>query len=163
VHRALLIDAAGRPVVSPITDSIQLRRYVTIPPGVRFDFDGSTQRVAEFLLTWSGFPQGMIGLRGVWEKTKTGFPVFSTHGEDAFEGRRDGNQTGGVTLRQCHNCHQDIGVTSFTSYSRVQAENDHLFIPVHTSAETQETAAAIKFLQTRDAWKRLTRLLHEGG
>jgi hypothetical protein len=54
-------------------------------------------------------------------------------------------------------------VTSFTSYSRVQAENDHLFILVHTSAETQETAAAIKFLQTHDAWKRLTRLLHEGG
>jgi hypothetical protein len=88
--------------------------------------------------------------------------VFSTHGEDAFEGR-DGNQTGGVTLRQCHNCHQGIGVTSFASYSRVQAERDHLFVLVHTSAEAQETAAAIKFLQTRDAWKRLTRLFHEGG
>jgi hypothetical protein len=38
--------------------------------------------------------------------------------------------------------------------SRVQAERDHLFVLVHTSAEAQETEAAIKFLQTRDALKR---------
>jgi hypothetical protein len=162
VRRALLIDAVGRPAASPITESVQLRRYVKIPPQTRFDFDGSTQQVAEFQLTRRGLPQGTIGLRRLGEE-ETGFSVFLTHGEDALEGGRDGNQTGGVTLQRCRGCHQGIGVTSFTSYSRVQFENDHLFVLVHNSTETLETAAAIKFLQTRDAWKRLTWLLHGGG
>lgn len=161
VRRALLIDAAGRPVISPITESIQLRRYVKIPTETRVDFDGSTQQVAEFQLTRRSLPRGTIGLRRVGED-ETGFPVFSTHGVDAFESGRDGNQTGGVTLRRCSNCHQGIGVISFTSYSRVQFEHDHLFVLMHTSPEADETAAAIRFLQTRDAWKRLTRLLQEG-
>jgi hypothetical protein len=87
--------------------------------------------------------------------------VFGAHGDDEFESRRwDVCQTGCVKLRLCHNCHQGIGATSFTSYSRVQAANDHFFILLRTSAEAQETAAAIKFLQTRDTWKRLIRLLH---
>jgi hypothetical protein len=162
VRRALLIDVDGRPAASPITESVQLRRYVKIPPGTRFDFDGSTQQAAEFQLTRRGLAQGTIGLRRVGED-ETGFPVFSTHGEDAFEGRRNSNRTGGVTLRRCHSCHQGTGVISFASYSRVQFENEHLFVLLHNSVEPQETTAAIRFLQTRDAWKRLAWLLHEGG
>lgn len=73
VRRAILMDAAGRPVVSLITESAQLRRYVSIWAGGSIDFDGSTQQVAEFQLTRSGFLQGTIGLRRV-KKTKLSLP-----------------------------------------------------------------------------------------
>ncbi len=162
VRRALLIDAAGRPVASPITESIQLRRYVKIPPGVRFDFDGGTRQVAEFQLTRRGLLQGAIGLRRVGEN-ETQFPVFMTYGDDAFEGGRGGNETGVVTLQQCHACHQGIGMTSFTSDSRAGFERDHLFVLVHNSTEAQETAAAIKYLQASDEWRLLQQMVREGG
>jgi hypothetical protein len=155
VRRAIIMDAAGRPVVSPITESVQLRSYTSIPPEVRFDFDSSTQQVAEFQLTRSGLLQGMVGLRRIG-KDETQFPVFLTHGLDAFEESRGGYETAGVVLQRCHACHQGIGVISFTSYSRVQFERD-LFVPVHSSTVVEEAAAATKFLQARDTW----RLLHQ--
>ncbi|HLJ89747.1 MAG TPA: hypothetical protein VKZ53_23260 [Candidatus Angelobacter sp.] len=161
VRRALLIDAAGRPVASPITESIQLRRYVKIPADTRVDFDRGTQQVAQFQLTRRGLLQGTIDLRRVGEE-ETGLSVFSTQGQDGFEDGWDGSQAG-VILRGCHQCHQGTGVISFTSYSRVQFENDHLFVLVHNSSEIEETKVAIKFLRKGEAWKQLTRLLHAGG
>jgi hypothetical protein len=162
VRRAILIDAAGRPVVSPITESIQLRRYISIPPGTRFDFDGSTQQVAEFQLTRSELQEGTIGLRPVG-KDETQYPVFMTHGFDVFEESGTDRGTAAVVLHTCHGCHQGVGVISFVSYSRVQFDNSDLFVPLHISTEEKEAAAAIKFLQAHDKWRLLQKLLHDRG
>src|ERR1700694_487712 len=58
VRRALLVDASGQPVISPVTESIQLRRYLKIPPGAGIDYDGQMQQVAEFLLSRRAPPPG---------------------------------------------------------------------------------------------------------
>ena len=79
------------------------------------------------------------------------FQVFLTHGFD-FEGPS-------VTLERCRNCHQGIGVISFTSYSRVQFENKHTFIMVHAGSEAEESAAAVTYLEGRESWKLLQRLM----
>lgn len=153
VRRAIIMDSTGRPVVSPITESVQLRRYISIPAGQRIDYDGTTQQVAELQLSRAGLPQSTIALHQV-EKNETHFQVFMTQGYDAFENNEPGSGTPDPVLRACHACHQGTGVISFTTYSRVQAERD-LFVPLHISTEEKEAAIAIKFLQKSDMWKLL--------
>lgn len=163
VRRAILIDGAGHPAVSPITESVQLRRYISIPPGTRFDFDGSTQQVAEFQLTRSELRKGTIGLRAVG-KDETQYPVFMTHGMDVFEESGAGAEKASAVLRTCRSCHQGTGVISFATYSRVQFDGEKdLFVPVHVSTEAKEAAAAIKFLQANDKWRLLRKLLQGRG
>lgn len=157
VRRAILMDSTNRPVVSPITESIQLRRYISVPAGKNIDYDGGTQQVAELQLTRSGFPQATIALRQLGND-ETQFRVFMTHGIDAFEGTEASTGTPGVVLQACHACHQGTGVISFTTYSRVQAERD-LFVPVHLTTEENEAAITIKFLQKSNMWKLLQKCL----
>ncbi len=64
-----------------------------------------------------------------------------------------------ATLRLCHKCHQDVGVASFTSYSRLHFEPNHLFVLVHASTDAQEAATAITYLQSRYSWRLLQRLM----
>jgi hypothetical protein len=51
-------------------------------------------------------------------------------------------------------------VISFTSYSRVQFENRDTFIMMHTGNEAAECAAALAYLEKRESWKLLQRLMH---
>jgi hypothetical protein len=156
VRRALLMDTSGQPVISPVTESIQLRRYLKIPPRVGIDFDGEMQQVAEFLLSRRALLQGDLSLHRVGE-SESHFQVFSTHGTDSFE--RGEKTIEFPALRGCHGCHQGVGVRSFTTYSRAQFETERLFILVHAGNEAQESAAAIAYLQSRDSWKLLKRLM----
>ena len=48
---------------------------------------------------------------------------------------------------------------SFTSYSRVEFENRHTFIMVHAGSEAAEGAAAVAYLEGRESWKLLQRLM----
>src|SRR5205085_567459 len=150
VRRAMLVDTGGRPVISPIRESVQLRRYLEIPTQFTIDWGGVMQRRAEFQLTRRPLRQGEIALRRVGDN-ESQFSVFVTHGFD-FEGPL-------VTLERCRNCHQGIGVISFTSYSRVQFENRHTFIMVHAGSEAAEGAAAVAYLEDRESWKLLQRLM----
>jgi hypothetical protein len=156
VRRALLMDTSGQPVISPVTESIQLRRYLKIPPRVGIDFDGEMQQVAEFLLSRRALLQGDLSLHRVGE-SESHFQVFSTHGTDSFE--RGEKTIEFPALRGCHGCHQGVGVRSFTTYSRAQFETERLFILVHAGNEAQESAAAIAYLQSRDSWKLLKGLM----
>ena len=149
VRRALLIDNTGRPQVSPITESIQVRRYREIPSGDRFDFHGTMQQPAEFQLTRHALNHGTVGLRRLSEDERQ-FRTFSSHGFD-MEGPT-------VVLRTCASCHQGIGAISFTSYSRVQFSQQNLFIMMHAAGEPQESAAALIFLRSHGSWKILQRL-----
>lgn len=150
IRRALLIDSSGHPQISPITESIQLRRYREISQESTIDWGGVRQRQAEFQLTRTSLQQGELPLRRVGEEEYE-FPTFATHGFD-FEGPS-------LTLRSCHSCHQGMGVFSFTSYSRVQFENKHTFILVHAGKESEEHAAALTYLEGQDSWKLLHYLM----
>ena len=149
-RRALLIDSSGYPQVSPITESIQLRRYREIPQQYTIDWSGVMQRSAEFQLTRRLLRRGNVALRRVGEGEYQ-FPVFATHGFD-LEGPS-------LTLRSCNTCHQGIGVFSFTSYSRVQFESKHTFIMVHEAREAEERTAALAYLQGRESWALLQHLM----
>ena len=137
-------------MVSPITESIQLRRYLEIPAQFTVDWRGVMQRRAEYQFTRRTLRQGEIGLRRVGED-ESQFSVFLTHGFD-LEGPS-------VTLERCRSCHQGIGVISFTSYSRVQFENKHTFIMVHAGSAAAESAAAVTYLEGRESWKLLQSLM----
>lgn len=150
VRRALLVDSSGRPVVSPVTESVQLRRYREIPSGARFGFAHGMQQPAEFEVTRRGLQQGTIGLRRVGED-EAQFRTFASHGMDMMGPI--------VTLQSCQSCHQGVGVVSFTSYSRVQFGRGPLFILMHSSSEAQESAAALTYLQQGQSWKTLRQFL----
>jgi hypothetical protein len=155
VRRAILIDTSGKPVVSPVTESVQLRRYREIPRKFTIDYDGKMQDVAEFQVSRRAILKGELSLRRVGENEDQ-FSVFATHGFDFFESGEDFK--GSRALRRCHSCHQGVGVASFTTYSRVQFETEHLFKPIHAGSEMQESVAAIAYLQSSDSWKLLERL-----
>lgn len=151
VRRSILVDNTGRPVISPITETVQLRRYLEIPAQYTIDWRGVMQRRAEFQITRRALSQSKIALRRIGDE-ESQFTIFATHGFD-LEGPS-------VTLKRCSNCHQGIGVISFTSYSRVQFENKNTFIMVHAGNEAAESAAALAYLEKRDSWKQLQRLIH---
>jgi hypothetical protein len=165
IRRAILIASTGHPVVSPITESVQLRRYRKIPSKQNFDFQGM-QEMAEFQFTRRGLLRGDIGLRRI-DNQEAQFAVFATHGMDYFE---SGIEPPFPALKRCHSCHQGVGVISFTTYSRVQFANEadddnhttttsRMFILLHTSREAAEETAAIAYLQSRDTWKLLRKLI----
>jgi hypothetical protein len=151
LRRAILLDKTGRPVISPVTESVQLRKYLEIPTQFTIDWRGLRQRRAEFQITRRDLSMGKIALRRISDD-ESQFTVFATHGFD-LEGPS-------VTLKRCSNCHQGIGVISFTSYSRVQFENKDTFIMMHASNEAAEGSAALAYLQKLDSWKLLQRLMH---
>jgi hypothetical protein len=153
VRRALLIDIAGRPAVSPITESVQLRRYREIPTVTRFDF-GKMQQPAEFQFTRRTLSQCTLGMRRLGQDEPQ-FRIFSSHGFD-MEGPF-------VVLQSCGSCHQGAGAISFTSYSRVHFERQNLFIMMHAAGEPQEGAAALAFLRSRGSWKIFERLRPDSG
>ena len=154
VRRALLISTKGQPTISPITESVQLRRYLGIPPHFTIDYNGAMQQVAEFQFTRRSLAQGRIELRRVGED-EPDFPVFDTQGIDFFEDRSI--QGGSRTLCGCHGCHQGVGAISFTSYSRVHFEHKVFFILMRATTEAQEASVATMYLQGRDSWKLLQR------
>jgi len=157
VRRALLIDDRGQPILSPITESIQLRRYLEIPAGVGFTTRG--KQSAEFDLTRRALAEGHVDLRRVRDDDIQ-FPALADFGFDFFEGRSriDFPRPGGMQ-QHCLSCHQGIGVISFATYSRAQMEGDpsRLFVLLHPGTESEETAAALQYLQSSESWK----LLHQ--
>jgi hypothetical protein len=96
---------------------------------------------------------------GAWPKPRLNYGYSSRSVWISFEDGMNAHGLGFAMLRGCHNCHQGVGGTSFTSYSRVQFEPNHLFALVHASAEAQEAATGITYLQARHSWKLLRRLM----
>jgi hypothetical protein len=167
IRRAILMDSTGHPLVSPITENVQLRRYREIPSNQSFDFQGM-QEVAELQLTRPGLLRGENGLRRIG-KQEVHAAVFATHGTDYFE---DGVEPRFSALKRCHSCHQGVGVISFTTYSRVQfaserddgnhaATTSRLFVSVRSSREAAEESAANSYLESRDSWQLLRKLVRQ--
>jgi len=164
----MLVDRAGEPVVSPIVESIQLRRYLRIPRDVN---DGplfrDTQQFSEFRLSQRALLEARPSLRRIGED-ENGFVTFHSHGLDAFE---SSSEETGVSQRPrfspttpmliCAGCHQGIGVNSFTSYSRMQfADSKDLFVMVHASDEATESQTAVSEVKAQPLWERLQVLMN---
>lgn len=173
VRRALLIDKAGRAVVSPVTESVQLRKYVAIDPNMPvFVHRPGDQRRAEFRLSQRALLEGKPSLRRVAEE-ESEFPVFATQGADAFEQRWNPVVRAftsekpfgprGAIVERCVACHSMPGVISFTTYSRSHfvAPGEPMFVLIHAASEEQEIAKQISALSESAGWNKLQVMMRD--
>lgn len=157
VRKMVLPDHQGNLVLTPITESIQIRHYREIPPGVSRDHAESrrSQGVTEIRLDRARLFEGRgSGLRGVAAQDKE-FTVFMSHGIDPFERGRIMFQPW-PTFETCTGCHIGPGVQSMMSFSfrNVPARNPRL--AETTPAREAEKVIAWKLMQ--DNWTELMRL-----
>jgi hypothetical protein len=90
VRQALLVDDNGELVPTPLTESVQIRVYRAIEPGIA---DNHPQSVFEFELSRQNLFAGKAGgLREIGNEEK-GFTTFLTVGIDPFEIKDTGPQT----------------------------------------------------------------------
>lgn len=171
VRRAILVSNEGDPVLSPITETIQLRRYRSIPDRHAAFERAHDPQVAEFRLSQRALLEGQQSLRRVADDEKD-FPTFNTHGLDFFEpgwpeAETLGSQSNGgrfgpsSRVLECRACHENPGVGSFTTYSRMQFEPaERQFVLLHASTDKQEEAAALRDLKAGATWKLLHAMMH---
>jgi hypothetical protein len=171
VRRAMLIDTAARPRVSPLTESVQLRRYAAVDPSMPvFVRRPADQLRAEFRLSQRALLKGESSLRVVGPD-ESDFPQFATQGQDWFEEREAplvraftrqkpyGPTTN--TLQSCVPCHSGPGVMSFTTYSRshVVAPGEPMFVSIHRGDAGQEIAKQLEALLRDPSWRKLQPLM----
>jgi len=165
LRRAILVSNEGQPVLSPITETVQLRRYRSIPDRRAF-FEPGHDQVTEFRLSERALLDGRPSLRRVADDEKD-FPIFNTHGFDFFEPGSPDAETLSPQSRssrfgpssrilECSSCHQNPGVGSFTTYSRMQFEPaERQFVLLHATTDQQEEAATFRELNAGATWKLL--------
>lgn len=163
----MLIDVNGQPVPSPITETVQLRRYLGVPAVPRGYLDDaakraeegsfSPQQFAEFRLRRYLLLQGKSSLHRLG-MDETGEPssgrfTFSFIGDpiDRY------GESAHMPLHSCAGCHVGPGVIGFMSYSQL-FEGRHFLSPRSTT-ESEEEAIAIKHLESLCTWKLLEKLM----
>jgi hypothetical protein len=122
VRRMCVIDTEGRMQPTPITESIQLRRYLQIK--LIYQVDQDAQKFFQFELD----PRQNGALRAIGAKER-GFPFvhFQSQGIDLFElsfrdsasnqPPRDSAKIQNTVLETCFTCHNSPGVFSVLSYT----------------------------------------------
>jgi hypothetical protein len=180
VRRAMLIDAQGRIVASPLTESVQLR-ITTSSKIPQADGGGLAEfpkraTVQEFQLRRADlFANSVIGLIDVSEERDliTGFSVREQY--DEFEVDRRGTaernamqpfQTSPSTLRErCFQCHQVsnfFGTRSFQRPWNVDEKLNDKSPPMYPVAAMERQAVeteAIKWRESQPSWSVLRELL----
>ena len=129
VRQVILFDREGKLASTPLTEDVQLRVYRTITPGsqaINF-INGPAmkdQEVFEFRLHRHELFHGEAGGLVAVAPEETEFPVFRTHGEDAFELTARQNfehweRFRPVIMKSCMSCHADAGIHSVQSRVRL--------------------------------------------
>ncbi len=163
VRRALLIDVAGKAVMSPITEMIQLRRYLSVPQmhgGFRQTHLPlpviSPQQFAEFRFRRELLLRGRSSLHelGAMEAAFVAGPLV----EDVDFIDKYGD-TRGSPLRFCLGCHSGPGIVSVMTYSQMFEEKKFL---MPRSVESAEEARAIGYLESLGSWQSLSYLMSDG-
>jgi hypothetical protein len=162
VRRALLIDVAGKAVMSPLTEMVQLRRYLSVPD-MRNGFRQthrplpaiSPQQFAEFRFRRELLLSGQSSLHELSEME----PAFVTGPliEDVDFIDKYGD-TRGSPLHFCLGCHQGPGVVSVMTYSQMFEEKKFL---MPRSAAVSEEAVAIRYLESLGSWRSLNRMMSD--
>jgi hypothetical protein len=117
IRRMCVIDAEGRIQVTPLTESIQVRHYLEIPPesirsvATQEIFDRA-QQFTEFVMSRR---QGGA-LRLIVEGEKE-FRQFMSMGTDAFESSRATSDFQHDVLKSCATCHSGPGIYSVGTYT----------------------------------------------
>jgi hypothetical protein len=155
VRRMVLPDQSHNLVLTPVTESIQIRHYRDIPPGtLRFQAESRrSQSVSEIKLDRAKlFEDGHSGLLGVTPDERE-FPVFMTHGEDPFEENHMA-WLPVASLDTCTDCHLGPGIQSMMSFSFRGGRNPRLA----EITPADEARKGITWKQTQRNWERLIQL-----
>lgn len=119
VRQMVLIDECGEPVVSPLTESVQIRVYRAVPESWR-QRSGNDQAFVEFRLRRSDLFAGKSGGLHAVGPQEEQFFQFMAHDFDPFEqSAGDGRLGRHLILQSCATCHGAPGVYSFLSRKRL--------------------------------------------
>lgn len=116
IRRVMVIDRQGQPRATPLTLSVQLRRYWANSIPRQSEPNGNSslrgvQSVAEFQLETDAVASGAAPRLHAIAPEEKGFLFFQTHGNDQLEQARDRI----ATLRTCVTCHSGPGLASLNS------------------------------------------------
>jgi hypothetical protein len=115
-----LFDSNGKLVATPITESLQIRVFRSIPTAA--SFSPSDQAMFEFRFDRRALFSGKPGLLPVGRDEKE-FPVFFSHGFDAFETPNRVSQV--QIMASCSACHADSGIHSVRSSEQMVRMREH--------------------------------------
>jgi hypothetical protein len=173
-RRALLVDADGEVVASPITESVEHRVYRSIAPLTPQDFADAHrigpgffaragQDFEEFSLNRAALLSHRDGGLLPLAESEPIFSTFSTHGSDPLEGSMRWLRTDAAAARMgCKDCHAAPGVYSINSFVpfRLMPGPSGLTAPQlseGTIAASERKAVALQ--QQRPEWIALQALL----
>jgi hypothetical protein len=155
VRRMCLIDKLGNIRMSPVVESIQVRRYVTIPsPEEKFDALRDSQVAAEYQMDRVSPPQLRAILPG---EVDFQFVHFRSMGWDPLENstldvwQQNFRRYRSETLRTCKQCHTARGILSVNSYAQFGTEANVL----EPSTLDREMRATIEWKYRQFDWGRL--------
>jgi len=160
VRQMILFDNLGNLVVSPITESVQIRVYRAITTARRRDFSSGPAEMArksgqDFfeirisrLLLFSGKQGGFKATA----RDETEPPTFQTIGVDLIGNSRTGprvNNSSPTIMQSCVNCHSGGGISSFNSL-------DSLLKPTRRQQEPRDIAYGARYWSETNAlwWKK---------
>ena len=166
IRQLTLIDDRGNLTPTPLTESVQLRVYHSIPGGVSVNVAEAraSQDVYKFVLSRAKlFAAEDGGLRPVAKEEKE-FPLFMSQGIDWFE-LRSGDEAvekfQSVVLNSCASCHASPGVHSMLSYSRRRFAAQNIFPPEPREASLPDEASNTAYWKSRQyEWGLLQGLWH---
>ncbi len=157
VRRMVLIDDSGQLVVSPVTQSLQMRVYRKIAAvnGARFR---DAQDVFELQ-----FRRAMLfggengGLHAVTDDDRASVTVMGVFGGERFETHEveDARHKPPAVLQSCSACHRDAGIQSVLSYTQAfRFDNGPTGTPVSmTPIEVKnESAVTLEATKRRYDW-----------
>ena len=139
VRQALLIDRAGNPVPTHLTESVQLRVYQEINCNRG---DGGKQAFFEFALLRQELLAGQPGaFRALGKETKVFSSFFLSHGIDPFESQARDSDATSTDPREpalnCMGCHTGTGIHSVLSHSQLFTYPQPLQPPQYQSYEPE--------------------------
>jgi hypothetical protein len=159
VRQVMLFDKQGNLVLSPITESVQIRVYREIKTAGMHDFSAGRDGLArnsgqDFFEIRISRPLLLSGKQGGLRATgrdEREFPTFQTMGNDPIDsvsGRVERIHSQPPIMQRCHDCHFGGGVTSFNSL-------DSLLKPARRQQEPKDINYGPRFWSESNAlwWK----------
>ena len=159
VRQMMLFDKQGNLVLSPITESVQIRVYREITAAGKHDLsagrDGmdrnSGQDFFEIRISRPLLFSGKQGGLRATGRDESEFPTFQTMGNDPIDsvsGRVERINSQPPVMQRCHDCHFGGGITSFNSL-------DSLLKPARRQQEAQDVNYGPRYWSESNAlwWK----------
>lgn len=164
LRRMMLIDQRGKPVGSPVVQSLQLRTILKIDPDEPRALPDQV-RMQEFTLARERYLAGeKNALRTIGPKDRARV-VFKSHNHDFFQdpswSAEDRQRLGKpgreqpLVLQNCFGCHRDQGALSMNSYTRAFSAVLSKNPEIKERSFADQIKLTSEWKTKHDSWKRL--------